>query len=640
LAKAIAKSLDGAVGRWSLVEVRSLSFALVAGIVLLGLALRVAFLDSYSLWNDEVISIEAAQRGVQAIFNERFGVLGNQTVWYHLLLWASALPADPATTAFFVRLPEALAGAMVPLVVYGLGRELFGRPQGMVAALLAVLSPALIDRSQDARQYSMVVFLTVCMAYCLVRADRTGKSAWWWLFALAASANLLISYTSLVLVMPPFALYVIYLVVRAWRGRGELVRGYLLSIFTSVAVVLAVAMLSLLAVSHVSRSPIDVTQLSPALFYVVIVSAFGSFMHAGMDSRLENLFQPLLAVLACLGAYWGIRSGGQGRKGAYLCGAIALLPVLTLAVLSTGSVVFSRYALFCAPFYILLIAHGLVTAVEMANRMRGRPTGQVLRAGAVCLCATVAGVYLFGVYAFYTPGGHLEQSLRPDFRDAAAYLSATAHREDTIIVADRPMHGLQVMSYYWKRQAPADTFTMSDPTIFAHESKGDVYWVFWLLDGSPNAPSAPWRLLSTKEQGWAVAASFGDVVVMKEARPASMLSSMERMAGLFQATMPGSYMTYVLQGSVQQARGDIAGAAASYKMATTGAVVSVDESLNSADGFASIGMPDEALYWAVYAKFDKPYDSAPHSWLAQYLAEHGYDAQSKAELKMAEELEK
>src|SRR5213595_661783 len=100
---------------------------LMAAIFLLGLALRLYCLDCHSIWYDEVISIESARDGLSAIFANRFGWVGNQTPFHYLLVWLTLQPADPATTATFVRLPSALSGALTVLVTYGLGRELFGR---------------------------------------------------------------------------------------------------------------------------------------------------------------------------------------------------------------------------------------------------------------------------------------------------------------------------------------------------------------------------------------------------------------------------------------------------------------------------------------------------------------------------------
>src|SRR5438477_4388529 len=178
-----------------------------AGLFLLPLGLRLYCLDCRGYWGDEVASLDAAGLGIPAIFTGRFGYLSNQTPLHYFIVWFTMQPADPTTTALLVRLPSALVGALTALLTYGLGRELFGRTQGILAALLVALSAPLINYSQDLRPYSMLVFLTCLSVYCLLRAERTGAALWWAAFAAATIANLLNAYLALTLVMPTLAPY-------------------------------------------------------------------------------------------------------------------------------------------------------------------------------------------------------------------------------------------------------------------------------------------------------------------------------------------------------------------------------------------------------------------------------------------------
>src|SRR5215218_1400014 len=144
----------------------------LGAVFLLGLVLRVGCVDCHGLWVDEVLGLNVAMNGPAYIFGNRFGWLGNQTTWHYLLQWLMSLPVDPAVTPALVRLPSVLAGVFLPLVVYGLGRELFSRGAGLIAALITALSPIMLDYSHDARPYSLLAFLTAVSVYCLVMAER------------------------------------------------------------------------------------------------------------------------------------------------------------------------------------------------------------------------------------------------------------------------------------------------------------------------------------------------------------------------------------------------------------------------------------------------------------------------------------
>ena len=113
---------------------------LLGVIFLLALGLRAYCLDCYSLWFDEIASLEVAQYGPGFFFTDRFGWMRVQTPLHYFTVWLTTLLADPTATAFFVRLPSALAGALTPVVVYALGKEAFGRAPGLLAAGLLALS--------------------------------------------------------------------------------------------------------------------------------------------------------------------------------------------------------------------------------------------------------------------------------------------------------------------------------------------------------------------------------------------------------------------------------------------------------------------------------------------------------------------
>ena len=100
-------------GGWS----RTLWLIAVGAIFTLALGARLYCLDCYSLWMDEVDSIALAQRGLGAIFGDRFGMFAEHTPWHYLMVWLTIQPLDPTMTSVLVRLPAALAGALlVPLV--------------------------------------------------------------------------------------------------------------------------------------------------------------------------------------------------------------------------------------------------------------------------------------------------------------------------------------------------------------------------------------------------------------------------------------------------------------------------------------------------------------------------------------------
>ena len=71
-----------------------------------------------------------------------------------------------------VRSLSALFGILLVLVVYGLGVELAGRRVGLIAALLAAVSPFYVQRSQEGRMYILAALLTGLSFLAFLRARR------------------------------------------------------------------------------------------------------------------------------------------------------------------------------------------------------------------------------------------------------------------------------------------------------------------------------------------------------------------------------------------------------------------------------------------------------------------------------------
>src|SRR5438477_8761338 len=130
-------------------------FALLL-IFLFGLLLRLLTLDAHGFWFDEIESLDISSLGIPTFITDRFGYAANQTPLHFGIVWLTSLLADPATTTVIGRLPSALAGALTIPLVYALGKELFGRTQGLIAALLLALSAVHLNYSQDLRPYSLL----------------------------------------------------------------------------------------------------------------------------------------------------------------------------------------------------------------------------------------------------------------------------------------------------------------------------------------------------------------------------------------------------------------------------------------------------------------------------------------------------
>ena len=134
-------------------------------IVLIGVFLRVYHLDAQSLWVDEVYDFLLANISVKSIVVMSL-VTEVATPQDHLLLhlWMTLF----GTSLFALRFLSLIFGVFAILMIYLLGRRLFNEEVGLISALILAISPLNIEYSQEARMYSLVVFLALLSMYFFV----------------------------------------------------------------------------------------------------------------------------------------------------------------------------------------------------------------------------------------------------------------------------------------------------------------------------------------------------------------------------------------------------------------------------------------------------------------------------------------
>jgi hypothetical protein len=589
------------------------------GLFLVALALRLYCLDCRSLWGDEVASIETAQRGVAAIITDRFGWMRVQTPLHYLIVWMTTLPVDPTTTSTLVRLPSALAGALTPPVLYALGSVLFGRAQGILAALLLAFAPIHLNYSQDLRPYAMLVLLTTLSVYCLMMAIHKGSPGWWVAWAVSTAANLLNAYFALTLVIPALVPYFAWLLQRQRNGSRKSTR-LLLAAAASFAAVGLVALVVLLDMQQVPRISPELSRLSLPGLVLSPVELLTWFTQLGVGGQLERAVQLAFLLVALLGVYFAIKSG-RG-EGVFLCACLILIPSVILAVLGTTNVVFQRYALFTMPFYFLLIGSGLVYVAALVLR----PFGARPALTAVVYAPAIL-VFALGTVTYMRTDISQSLTYRPDFRGAARYLQEHARPEDTILFAG---WNTTVSNFYWKWQPPAHSYYALDPRLFADRGSGSVYWVFsYEGEGSPQLASDP---------GWDEVVVLDHIYILREGQSSGDLqSSFEHMARLLASDSRHARLATILRGCVYQANGDISRAAEAYNSAGIYFPIA-GEYLQTAVGFATRGDSAEAWQEATMSKFWEPGKPEIHDWFARNLAQGGYSSESRAEMEVASAL--
>lgn len=170
---------------------------LLSLIILLGIFLRVYNIDEESFWIDEAATVYTTQQSPSDIIQDIYVTTkhapeyydsGGTPPFYFLVAnyWTQFMGLSEAK----LRLLSAIFGTISIFMIFIIGRMLFNSNVGLVAAFIMSINFMHINYSQEARTYSLIIFLALLTVYFLLSALRQHKVIYW--FGYVLSATLLI----------------------------------------------------------------------------------------------------------------------------------------------------------------------------------------------------------------------------------------------------------------------------------------------------------------------------------------------------------------------------------------------------------------------------------------------------------------
>jgi uncharacterized membrane protein len=185
----------------------------LALILLIAAALRIGGLTAESLWLDEGHTVwRISQPAFEMLPDADEGAQG-PLYYFGLKVWCEILGNGP----FMLRFPSALFGiAAVPLFFW-LGRRWFGESTGLIAALLLATNPFAIHYAQDARPYTLFLFLSAASFVYLGRLLDSPRGRDGLLYALSTASAV---YTHAFSAFLLLAHAVVYAIERRFGGKA------------------------------------------------------------------------------------------------------------------------------------------------------------------------------------------------------------------------------------------------------------------------------------------------------------------------------------------------------------------------------------------------------------------------------------
>ena len=169
-----------------------------------------------SLWIDEAATVENVTGSWSSLRDE-----------LHWLYYATVKPwsAVIGTSELALRLPSVLGAVVSVVLLYGLARRMFDERVAFVSALLLAVHPLVVQWSQQARSYTVLVALVIGATWLFLRALERETSGAWALYGVTLTVLILWHPFSALIFLPVHVMV-------AWR-RGR-------AILTWEAVVVAV----------------------------------------------------------------------------------------------------------------------------------------------------------------------------------------------------------------------------------------------------------------------------------------------------------------------------------------------------------------------------------------------------------------
>jgi len=146
---------------------------LILLIFLLGLALRIYDLAGESIWFDEAASVVASKLGIIELIHWIIDTRDGNPPFYYMFFqfWVSIF----GDSEFMSRLPSAIFGSLSIFGIYAVGKLLFNKKAGLLAAFILAVSFIHIRYSQEARAYSLMILLSLVSFYCFLKMTSSGK---------------------------------------------------------------------------------------------------------------------------------------------------------------------------------------------------------------------------------------------------------------------------------------------------------------------------------------------------------------------------------------------------------------------------------------------------------------------------------
>ncbi len=452
---------------------KGITICIIIGILLLVLSLGLSGLDAKSLWQDEIFTaaIASTQHSAPQVSS--------------IALHNTALPTPPlyflithfflyiGDNDFLLRFPALCFGVLSVALTYALGTRFFGQREGLAGAFLLSISALHIRYSQEARFYTLLVFLSLLSLYFLYRGVFEKERKWWIGFTLCSILNVYAHLFAFLVLLAESVFVAGLWLAEAFLAMGkpslaEQTRDSEKAVGT-LDERMGLALVASLSITTLAYTPMFAHLLRGAkvlggksLTQAIVVRTVDAW---GLGSGWA-IFVLLIPFLIGI-----IISAKAQRRELWLAFCWLMVPFGVLCAVPARHGFRPRYVLFMVPLYLLFVAKGLTATSEVINVR--------LQRGRLPLRETSLVVLLLAIGVLSVPAvkGYYEED-RANWR-AAADLLATSICSGDMIVSPAPFAQIALPRY--QQSLGEVSFVTGRSEVFFSPDR-DQHGGLWFVD--------------------------------------------------------------------------------------------------------------------------------------------------------------
>jgi len=460
-----------------------INFILFA-IVAIGFILRLYNLGNRSLWLDEIYTVTLSKADLAYLLYQWNTQPSLYFVIVHFFMYLG-------TSEFVIRFPSVIFGVLAILLTYKVGKMLFGVKEGVISALLLSISVFAIKYSQEARMYSLFMFMALASLFFFYRAiQRNEKTMWIGFIVLTALSVYTHAYTLFAISAEILFLLFLFIERRIRSPKGtqlpEVGRKTVSMFFFSLAIIFIAIAPLLYSLLTWGQYEFWSWMERPTVSF--LLSIFNEFSAGPV--YLSTEFNSTLALCVFLfflfiGILTSVRKFGEQTTLLLLWGIFPIAAAFAVSFLFLPILGHPRYLTFALPAYVIAISRGITfttnRAIDFVSSKKVKSGGVPNLENGRLMTGLILAIIVFGSVSAPSLIGHFKD-LGEDWRGAADYLKNNAQPGDVIVV--EPNYTIYCLKYYYNADLTKTTITSSYGNVEKLQKICDESRRVWFVSSS------------------------------------------------------------------------------------------------------------------------------------------------------------